>query len=113
MLDRIRDLTWNVFSKRVWKLRYQKLTRGWDDSQTWNLFIEIAKFSLPRLKRFRELNNGHPSTLTEKRWNTILDQIIEAFEIILQDDICRSPQLTKKVNRGLSLFSEHFEHLWW
>lgn len=38
------------------KLFFQSLTRGWDDSATWDLDIHLAELICPRLKRFKELS---------------------------------------------------------
>ena len=38
---------WDKFTK-------QRLERGFDDSETWNLDLTIAKFVLPRLESFKE-----------------------------------------------------------
>jgi hypothetical protein len=43
--------------KREIKFFWQRLTRGFDDSVTWNLDITVAKFMLPRFKLYREAHN--------------------------------------------------------
>jgi hypothetical protein len=83
------------------KFLYQRITRGWDDSQTWNLDYEIAKFIVPRLKRFKEITIGVPCNLpsfnidqrsedadkkAEKEWDDILDKMIKGFEWLLKED---------------------------
>jgi len=45
----------NIFDKRDWKFLWQRWTRGFDDSETWVLYMPITKFILPRLKRFKEI----------------------------------------------------------
>lgn len=70
------------------------------DRETWSLDYTIAAFTLPRLKRFKKLNNGIPSSLLiesdgtshfddeeyqkqmEKEWNAILDCMIWSFQQI-------------------------------
>ena len=44
---------------RIW----QNITRGWNDSDCWNLDNTIAEFTLPRLKKLRETTTGYPSEL--------------------------------------------------
>lgn len=74
------------------------------DRETWDLGYTVAAFTLPRLKRFKKLNNGIPGRLLvepdgtihfndteyqeqkEKEWNTILDCIIWSFEQIINLD---------------------------
>lgn len=47
-----------IFSKRFWKFLRQRITRGWDDSETWSLDSKITEFILPRLKRFKEIRKN-------------------------------------------------------
>lgn len=89
---------------------------GFSDSETWGLDFTIAAFILPRLKRLREINNGFPGELTEKSWNEILDKIILAFELRVDedkffDDI--DDVSVSKIQEGLDLFAKWFLHFWW
>lgn len=108
-----RLLDWHLI-KRRFRLLYQRLTRGWADSDTWALDLVIAKFALPRLKRFRELNNGHPCNMTEEAWNARLDDMIYALTYAANEDLQydRSIDLVR-VERGLRQFGKYFLHLWW
>jgi hypothetical protein len=93
--------------KRTLKFFWQRRTRGFDDSETWNLDHRIAEFILPRLKLFREMSpsQGIPSEFIDesplaqiedpkereaartvledegqKKWEGVLDKIIWSFE---------------------------------
>lgn len=99
---------WKI--KRFFKFFWQRRTRGWDDSETWNLDYTIAKFALPRLKRFKELNCGYPGDLTEEKWDLILDDMIYALDFYQDDDFCTS--LDDRAKKGLKYFGEYFESLW-
>jgi hypothetical protein len=80
------------------KLLFQKITRGWDDRDTWGLCYTIARFILPRLKRFREIiktkNAGIPVfshkdfkyDREKKKWLKILDDMIYAFECCADEE---------------------------
>lgn len=88
-------------NKRIRKKRgiYTKFK----DSETWGLYMVIAQFILPRLKRFKKLNNGVPMSLffdkedkihgddvdwqdrAAKEWDSILDEMIWSFEQIVDD----------------------------
>ena len=100
---------------------WQRKTRGWDDSETWSLDVTIAKFVLPRLKRFKELNMGYPDNnqfgmpRTKKEWDDILDEIIFAMEFMSSDERfdCEDTETWERVQKGLSLFGDWFTHLWW
>ena len=102
-------------SRRDLRLWRQRMTRGWDDSETWSLDYSLAKVIAPRLKRFKELNNGHPGDMTEKQWDDILDRMIAAFEFLGSDErwMCYDNKKWNEVNEGLKLFGEYFTALWW
>ena len=93
---------------------FQRLWRGWDDSDTWSLDMTIAKFVLPRLIRFKELEFITPSNdLKEEEWNEILDKMIVAFKYYTSDDQFRfNIQDFPEVEEGMILFSKHFNELW-
>ncbi len=106
--------------ERAKKFKEQRMTRGFDDSETWNLDITIAKFLVPRLKAFKECNNGFPARLTKKKWNKIIDEMIEGFELYIkkddwefEQDLNERNEKNAKVDKALKLFSKHFYDLWW
>jgi hypothetical protein len=109
--------------KRQDKYKKQRISRGFDDSETWSLDETIASFILPRIKRYKDINNiAYPATdgMTFEKWNEILDQIIETFEFIKNgsgDKWGKNQQEIKKqmdkVNNGLHLFAEWFNSLGW
>jgi hypothetical protein len=93
---------------------------GFCDCETWALDSVISEFILPRLKRFKEVNNGFPVDLNEEKWNDILDRIIFSFEWnLIYNKQCE--KLTskenkiawKKYNEGMKLFAKYFRDLWW
>lgn len=101
-----------LFRRRI-KHWWQRRTRGWDDSDTWSLDFTIAKFVLPRLKRFREIDFGHPSNTSEEAWYKILDKMIYAMEFNARDGIITNRKEDKKIQEGNELFGEYFNSLWW
>jgi len=108
--------------KREKKFSKQRMKRGFDSSETWSLFSTIVKFILPRLKCYREHTGGYPACLKSvKEWEDILDQMIEAFELIYKDSqgIECEPDTEKqdkinenKIEKGLDLFRGYFFALW-
>jgi hypothetical protein len=44
------------------RLRHVWQWLWWSDRQLWSLDVTVAGFALPRLRRFREVNAGHPET---------------------------------------------------
>lgn len=104
--------------KRQETFKQQRLERGFDDTETWNLDYTIASFILPRLKRFKEVSNGYPGTMTFEEWQDILDKIINAFELKANEDetsytIEEDEANCKKIQEGLNLFAKYYSHLWW
>jgi hypothetical protein len=109
-----------MFIKRPIKLAYQKVTRGFSDADTWSLDHTIAKFTLPRLKRFKEVNMCHPGNLTEEEWDDILDEMIFAMECSVHQwdddiigDLGDEKAKWERCQRGLDYFGEYFRDLWW
>jgi hypothetical protein len=100
-----------------WKL--QRDERGFDDTETWNLDVTLAKFIVPRLKVFKELNNGYPSKFKAKEeWDKVLDEMIEGFELYSDKWKCSSDQNMlnleeHKRKQAVKLLGEYFYDLWW
>lgn len=115
-----------------------RIRNGWDSSDTWSLQFTISKFILPRLKRFKEVNNGIPNKIYEKyrnpnrkvsenmelaskEWNEKLNKMILAFQRIIDEDEDFHDWKDKKYwnkqekikKDGLKLFAEYFQDLWW
>lgn len=98
--------------KRAFVHYWQRLTRGWDDSDTYNLDARISEFIIPRLKRLKDLNKGYPGEFaSQEEWNAILVKMIKAFELHLIDtqDFRVSPEETE----GIALFAKYYRDLWW
>jgi len=100
------------YDHRVPEYLKQYEERGFDDTETWNLFMGITKYILPRLIRFKEIPCGYPSNLTEDKWDTILQQMIDAFELIKRDTFIPSKEDQTIINLGLENFKEYFLDLW-
>jgi hypothetical protein len=103
----------------VWYRQRKKC--GFDDRETWSLDYTIAKFVLPRLIRFKEVNNGRPNNLTWDEWNKILDKMIYSINAVVHE-WDHNPEQTsgstlkkhyRKTHEGLILFGKYFRHLWW
>jgi len=106
----------NLKIKRSFRFLYQRLTRGWDDSETWGLDHELAKHILPRLKRFKEVTNGYPNELTPESWDAILDEMIFAFQFYSTEKMYQwdsTPEEYSRVQKGLELFGKYYPDLWW
>ena len=87
---------------------------GFDSRDTWQLDETIAKFAVSRLKVFRRVNNGFPNELTEEQWNTTLDEMIWALEMVAEQKHTTDDTIDmKRMQQGLELFGKYFTHLWW
>lgn len=129
-MNRITDIMFNI------KMWWQRKTRGWADTDIWNLETTAAEWILPRLKALRENTIGYPTELESfESWEAILDEMIFGFEFYLKegeeyDRRCFS--VKKKVSeeefkirlaeyetdrdraqRGRELFGKWFGSLWW
>lgn len=103
---------------RSLKFWWQRRTKGWDDSDLWSLDWTIAKFIVPRLKRWLETGiMGHPHTMTHDEWLVCLRKMLRAFELVVDQfepmaSIEEDRKESKEIEEGLSLFSEWYLQLW-
>lgn len=133
-----------------YKLKYlfQRLTRGYDDLDKWNAAWYIARKSIPVLTAMRNefkgtsikwhredrfgdiieltkdevfFDDGIPPAFSEDEWRSILDDIIYAFQFLLDEDNGDNyknfseenyKENRKRHKRGLKLFSIYFNNLW-
>ena len=103
------------------KCKQQRMIRGFDDTELWNLDYTIIKFILPRLKEFKKLSIGsYPSEVgTEEKWQEILGKIILGFEYYLEKDRFDAEMTDNEANgrmfvmeEAFDLFRKHFSNLW-
>lgn len=96
------------------KYTQQRLERGFDDSETWNLDATISQFIYPRLKAFiddvKEIK-CHPADIEFDVWLNNLEDMLKCFKILSQD-FERTKDEEKIIERGLDLFREFFHSLW-
>lgn len=103
---------WRPFKRGI-KFLWQRIYRGWDDSDIWSLDFTIAKFIAPRLKLLRKEEMGYPSNMTLESWNADLDKMIAAFEFASSEGRWSAPHKEyDKHQDGINLFAKHFWSLW-
>lgn len=95
--------------KRQKKWKKQRKERGFDDTELWALDSSITKFILPRLKAFKESKASYPGHLTEKKWDKILDNMIEGFE---EHSKYEAGCDYDKIKIGLKLLAKWYLSLW-
>lgn len=98
------------------KFFFQRLFRGFDDSETWSLDSSLSRLILPRLKRYKELAAYQIAQTNEMK--EAIDEMIYGFEWFASDRKYSSYEDSFKdeLNRaqnGINLFAKHFGRLWW
>ena len=108
---------------------WQRRTRGFDDSELWGLDDTAMRWFYPRLKAFREMDrmgvplhpirldeDGNPDGFTEDEWNAILDEILAALKLYVEDDYYSTTEEyqagQKQIHEGLKLLGVWFRALW-
>ena len=92
----LKSIRWRQQPIRWW---WQRRTRGFDDRDLWSLDYAIIKFIHPRLKFFRNGNyggtpghltevdeDGMRRALTDQEWEGILDEMLEGFQLVIDQD---------------------------
>ena len=116
----IRNVNFSCFDKqnssrkhlRLWKK--QRLERGFDDSECWNLDCTFGMFIVPRLKVLRRNHNGYPDELgSGEKWDKVLDEMIWAFDMASKHfEYDWTEEDVKRIKKGLKLFAKFYLHLW-
>ncbi len=104
--------------EKLEKYKKQREERGFDDTETWHLDKTIALFSIPRLKRYLQVNNGFPNGETEQSFNEKLNFIVKSFEEYYQDEnIEVSLEIEKErlsnAKKAVAMLAELWFDLWW
>lgn len=107
--------TLKVDNDRLPRYYKQHQENGFDDTETWGLDTTLSNLILPRLKRFREVNNGYPVGITENQWLDKLDSMIMAFEFSVHkyEVMDRTDKENEQIKQGLKDFAEGYYDLWW
>jgi len=106
----------NPTEERLEEFRKQRLERGFDDTETWNLDNTIALFIVPRLKRFKEVTDCYPHSYESiEKWKEAIQKMIDGFELWITHDKWdhRDVEKHKKVDEAIQLFAKEFKALWW
>lgn len=101
------DDRWKEFER-------QRLARGFDSSELWNLDITIARFIYPRLKAFYENSrrcDTSPISMEPQEWLSVLKQMVDGFEI-LSSDRMKSKEDEAKETEAVNLLAKYFFALW-
>lgn len=102
-----------------YRFKEQRKLRGFDDSELWDLYRTIAKFVLPRLKRFIECTGAYPS----QEYNSLdeykkdLNEIVWYLENIVLDENETmeelNPESKPRIEHAKDLIRNLLFTLWW
>lgn len=110
----INDETWEEYRK-------QRIERGFDDTEFWNLDSTILQFALPRLRAWiAKRPVGYPNydeASTFEGWMEVLEKIAWWMEHYINGDepnpnTKELEEYMKKMAEGKKLFFKYFENLW-
>lgn len=99
------------------KRKIREYKQGFPESDLWNLDVEFAKYLLPRLKRFKEVQlelesiPNVPEIENLEDWIDALNKMIESFEIIVSEDYYTVSDY-EKIKEGLQVFAKYYNFLW-
>ena len=97
--------------KREKEYSKQRIERGFDDSELWNLDMTISKFIVPRLEAYIEYAGNIIDQNEDTRMK--INSLLEALKLISdQKNLYPSDEEKEKIKKGLSYFNQVFERLW-
>lgn len=100
----------DIDDKREIEFTKQRLERGFDDSEIWSLRDAIARFIIPRLKRYEEI--AQDFLKRDEELIKDIDSFLKTMELVAEDDISTKEQ-EKQLAEGLQKFPKIFMSLWW
>lgn len=99
---------------------------GFRREQCWNLDVELIAWLLPRIAYLKEHHSGVPNCYCEldenynakdidkasEKWESVLQEILDGFEIYLDKSLNRSSDEREKIDRAFELLIENIGNLW-
>jgi len=92
---------------RLLKYKEQRKEHGFDDTETWNLNMSMAKFMSPRLKRLLEIQEG----LIKEPYKGYFSEVRELAEAF--DSYGEDSWNTEALETITKKFGKVFPYLWW
>ena len=107
--------------------RYRPDEEGFVNAEFFSLDTSLSLYIYSQLCYFREYCLcGYPAGMDGKKWESILDKMIEAFKLMiieepdkeftmasLAEKLQISKNKEKKINYGLKLFIKYYRCLWY
>lgn len=87
------------------------MTTDFDPAETHDLYLTLAQYILPRLKFFAEDSIRLPDRMNHQEWNTKVQAMIRAFELVLRDGV-ETQEEQHAIEKGLREFAKHYRDLW-
>jgi hypothetical protein len=91
----------------------QRGKRGFADYDVWYFDIYLSRVIKKGISQLKERKQGVPGELTQKEWDSILNDIIYAFTEE-ENALGKNPynNFDERKEKGWKLFKEHFHDLW-
>lgn len=88
-----------------------------DNYDVWNLDHTLSLIMLPAFTKLREKLNGYPASFDSmEEWQTVLDKIIRAHTLMLDESVEEflhdGHPLNMEVVEGLELMAKYWGHFW-
>ena len=102
------------------RLRKKKGLSKIREEELWGLHLTLAKYILPRLIKFKEINDmSRPYQFENlEEWHKVIDKMIYSFEYVIEreytvyKDLEEEHKKLAKYKEGMRLFAEYFMELW-
>lgn len=123
---------WDTFERRqanwCWKKSlvsrirhlWQRLSRGYDDTEVWNLDDALTALIQPRLKCYVTWQTEHGSATPDEfakdpaAWLEVLRKMERAFDLLVdsRSSLTDTPEAQQEIEEGLALFGRYYRGLW-
>jgi hypothetical protein len=91
----------------------QRISRGFDNTELWNLDIAFAKLMLPRVKEFIEYAPPYfESPNDQKSWRRDMTFIINGLELLASGECIFNQKQEKTIRLGLKSFIRNIRSMW-
>ena len=93
---------------------FQRLIKGYDDSETWNMDLSFYRWLYPRLKRFTILCDNYPARCKNlSEWTDEIEDIVDLLRKIINEDYFFSIESDEDKRKVMDWFHNNVDHLWW
>lgn len=69
------------------KYGFQRMFRGYDDTEVFNTDLTFINRYLKILKDFSKNHHGYPPSITNEQWDDILDEMIKHLSLMTEDNV--------------------------